>query len=62
MGKNSTDESDSSEIEIPYLNSLKPFEFKPKTNIGDINNSSSDDQEECNEDKVKQIGNREWCV
>ena len=25
--------------EIPYLNYLKPFEFKPKTNIGDINSS-----------------------
>ena len=26
-------------------NSLKPFKFKPKTNIGDINSSSSDDEE-----------------
>ena len=28
--KNSTDESDFSENEIPDLNSLKPFEFEPK--------------------------------
>ena len=27
-----TDESDFSENEIPDLNSLKPFKFKPKTN------------------------------
>ena len=39
--ENNTDESDFSENEIPDLNSLKPFEFEPKTNIGDINNSSS---------------------
>ena len=37
--KNNTDESDFSENEIPDLNSLKPFEFEPKTNIGDINSS-----------------------
>ena len=37
--ENSTDESDSSENEIPGLNSLKPFEFEQKTNIGDINSS-----------------------
>ena len=42
--KNNSDESDFSENEIPDLNSLKPFEFGPKTNIGDIN---SDDEEEC---------------
>ena len=29
----------------PELNSLKHFEFQPKTNIGDINSSSSDDEE-----------------
>ena len=40
MGKeNITDENDFSENEIPDLNSLKPFEFKPKTNIGYINSS-----------------------
>ena len=40
MGKeNNTDESDFSGNEIPDLNSLKPFEFEPKTNIGDINSS-----------------------
>ena len=36
---NNTDESDFSENEI--LDSLKPFEFEPKTNIGHINSSSS---------------------
>ena len=34
--------SDFSENEIPDLNCLKPFEFEPKTNIGNINSSSSD--------------------
>ena len=37
--ENSTDESGFSENEIPDLNSLKPSEFEPKTNIGDINSS-----------------------
>ena len=37
--ENNTDESDFSENEIPDLNSLKPFEFEPKTNVGDINSS-----------------------
>ena len=41
--KKNSDESDFSENEIPDLNSLKPFEFGTKTNIGDIN---SDDEEE----------------
>ena len=39
--------------EIPDSNSLKPFEFETKTNIGDINSSSSDDEEEGAEYKVK---------
>ena len=34
----------SSEIGIPSLNSFKTFEFEPKTNIGDINSSSCDEQ------------------
>ena len=34
--ENSNDKSDFSENDIPDLNSLKPFKFKPKTNIGDI--------------------------
>ena len=38
---------------IPDLNSLKPFKFEPKTNIGDIISSSSDDEEEGAEYKVK---------
>ena len=38
--ENNSNESDFSENEIPDLNSLKPFEFEPKTNIGDINRSS----------------------
>ena len=50
-----------SENEIPDLNSLKSFEFEPKTNIGDINSSSSDDEEEGAEYKVKRISNNEWC-
>ena len=50
--ENNTDESDFSENEIPDLNSLKPFEFEPKTNIGDINSSSSHDEEEGAEYKV----------
>ena len=60
--ENSTNESDFSENEIPDLNSLKPFEFKPKTSIKDINSSSSsDDEEKGTKDKVKRIGNSEWC-
>ena len=35
--ENNTNESNFSENEITDLNSLKPFEFVPKTNIGDIN-------------------------
>ena len=53
--ENNTDESDFSENEIP---DLKPFEFEPKKNIGDIN-SSSDDEEEGAKFKVKRIGNSE---
>ena len=59
--ENNTDESDFSENELPDLNSLKPFELEPKTNIGDINSSSIDDKEEVIEYKVKRIGNSEWC-
>ena len=43
--ENNSDESESSENEIPVLNSLKPFKFEPKTNIEDIISSSSDDEE-----------------
>ena len=56
---NNSDESDFSENEIPDLNSLKPFEFEPKANIGDINSSSSDDEEEGAEYKVKRISSRD---
>ena len=35
-----------SENEIPDLNSLRPFEFEPKTNIGDVSSSSSDNEVE----------------
>ena len=59
MEKSNSKESDFSENEIPDLNSLKPFEFEPKTNIGDINSSSSDNEEEGAEYKVKQISNSE---
>ena len=54
-------ESDFSENEIPDLNSLKPFKFEPKTSIGDINSSSSDDEKEGAEYKVKRISNNAWC-
>ena len=43
------------------MNSLKPFEIEPKTKIGDISSSSSDDEEEGAEYKVKRISNNEWC-
>ena len=59
--ENNSNKSDFSENEIPDLNSLKPFKFEPKTNIGDINSSSSDDEEEGVEYKVKRISNNEWC-
>ena len=52
--ENNSVENDFSENEIPDLNSLKLFKFKPKTNI-DINSSSSDDEEEGVEYKVKHI-------
>ena len=39
--------------EIANLNSLKPFEFEPKTNIEDMNSIRSDDEEEGAEYKVK---------
>ena len=53
--------NNSHESEIPDLNSLKPFEFETKTNIGDINSNSSDDQEEGAEYKVKRVSNTERC-
>ena len=59
--ENNSDKSDFSENEIPDLNSLKPSEFEPKTNIGDITISSSDDEEEGAEYKVKRTSNNEWC-
>ena len=40
---------------------MKTFKFEPKTNMGDIISSSSDDEEEGAEYKVKQISNNEWC-
>ena len=57
--ENNSDESDFGENEIP--NSLKPFKFEPKTNIGDIISSSSDDEEAGAEYKVKRLSNNEWC-
>ena len=57
--ENNSDESDFSESEIPDLDSLKPFKFEPKTNIGDIISSSSVDEDEGIECKVKQISNNE---
>ena len=61
MEKENKDETDLSENEIPDLNSLKPFKFEPKTNIADIIGSSSDDEDEGVEYKVKRISNNEWC-
>ena len=55
--ENNSDESDFIENEIPDF--LKPFEFEPKTNIENINSSSSDDEEEGAEYKVKRISNSE---
>ena len=60
--ENNIDKSDFSENEIPDLNSLKPFKFEPKTNIGDIISSSSGDEEEGAEYKVKRISNNKWCM
>ena len=57
--ENNSDKSDFSENEIPDLNSLKPFQFEPKINIGDINSSSSGDEEKSAEYKVKRISNKE---
>ena len=61
QNENNTNESDFIENEILDLNSLKPFELESKTNIGVINSSSSDDEEEGIEYKVKRISNSEWC-
>ena len=52
--ENNSNESDFSQNKIPDLNSLQP---NPK----DINSSSSDDEEEGAEYKVKRISNNEWC-
>ena len=54
--ENNSAESDFSEND---LNSLKPFRFEPKTNIGDIISSSSDDEDKGVEYKVKRISNNE---
>ena len=47
-------------VKMRYLNSLKLFEFEPKANIGYINSSSNDDEEEGIEENVKRIVNSEW--
>ena len=59
--ESNTDESDFSENEISDLNSLKPFKFETKANIGDIISSSSDGEDEGVGYKVKRISNNEWC-
>ena len=59
--ENNSDESNFSENEILDLNYLKPFKFEPKTKIGDINSSSSDDEDEGVKYKVKRKSNNEWC-
>ena len=43
--ENNTNKSDFSENEISDLNSLKPFEFEPKTKIGDISSSQKQPSE-----------------
>ena len=43
--RTNTDESDFSENEIQDLNSLKPFEFEPKTNIRNISSSQKQPSE-----------------
>ena len=43
--ENNTDESEFIENEIPDLIFLKPFEFEPKANIGDINSSQKQPSE-----------------
>ena len=58
--ENNSNESDFSKNEIPDLNSLKLFEFEPKRNIRDINSSSGNDEERA-EYKVKRIRNNERC-
>ena len=58
--ENNANENDFSGNEIPDLNSLKLFEFESKANR-DINSSSSDNDEESIQGKVKLIGNSEWC-
>ena len=40
---------------------MKSFKFESKTNLGDIISSSSDDEEEGAEYKVKRVSNNEWC-
>ena len=55
--ENNNNESDSSENEIPDLNSFKLFEFEPKKNVRDNNSSSSDHEKEGAEYKVKLIRN-----
>ena len=59
--ENKNDKSDFSENEIPDLSSLKSFKLESKTNLGDIISSSSDDEEEGAEYKVKRVSNNEWC-
>ena len=59
--ENNSNESDFSENEIPDLNSFETFEFEPKTYLGNINSSSSNNEEEGAEYKVKRISNNDWC-
>ena len=56
--ENNNDKRDLRENEMPDLNSLNSFDFQPKTNIGDINSNSSDDEEEGAEHEVKGISKR----
>ena len=58
--ENNSHESEFIENEMPDLIFLRPFKFEPKTNIGNIISSSSDDEEGA-EYKVKRISTSEWC-
>ena len=69
--ENDSNESDSSENEIPDLNSLKPFGFEPKTNIRYISSSQKQSAKafykrpkSCNfnkKDTLTQVFSCEFC-
>ena len=48
-------------VKLRYQISLKPFELESKTNMGDINSSSSNDEKKGIDNKATQIGKSIWC-